>query len=371
MANPPRKPGSRPASPDRPDATDDLFSQPAAAADSPVDEWTLDEPAAPQPVRPRHQVTLPTQPMAPSQASFESNPHAVPAEIPAAILPPAAAATTAVPTPPPASGPVAAPSPAKAPLAVVDPFQIEDELPAAAPAKTAEGPAPRSSFAARSNFEEEEAPPVAEVSAEPAAAAKKRFDKAGLLVAMVILTTLAAVFGSVLYTNRPTAVERHSDHGPDLPLKGQVATLTEAASGWRPRQAADRVSMVDVTFPPSRQEPALLPQVKFTLDAGATKTGFLRFLFLDPDGKISGDVRVVKLSGGTIDPLSSGATVNGPGQATVYGSLGFMDRPAFLGYASDDVPRWSVEVSESTDYSARSDGWTKLATFDILNTTDP
>ena len=111
--------------------------------------------------------------------------------------------------------------------------------------------------------------------------------------------------------------------------------------------------------------------MKFNTDPAATKAGFLRFIFLDPDGKISGDVRVVKVNGGTIEALSSGAVASGPGTATVYGSLGFMDRPGFVAYATGSDTRWSVEVSESADYNAKEEGWTKLDTFDLSNTSDP
>ena len=187
-----------------------------------------------------------------------------------------------------------------------------------------------------------------------------------------MLVALLALFIGILYANRPDGRPTTSSAEPTLPLTGQVASLSAVDSGWRSRQPGDLVSTVDVTLPtPSRQQSALLPMVKFTTDPAATKTGFLRFIFLDPDGKISGDVRVVKVNGGVIEPLSSGAIASGPGTAIVYGSLGFMDRPGFIAYATGSNTRWSVEVSESADYNAKEEGWRKLETFDLSNASDP
>ena len=357
MAQPPRKSSSSRRSQETP-PPEDLFAEDAAA--SPVEEWTLDEPAATGtslPPRPRAGA-LPAQPIPPALTEgFESNPKAqtkieASAEIPVAVPLPAGSG-------PPAAGDTGA----------RDPFEIDDELPVVPPVVRATPPP-----------QETEPEPEFETSARPGQtetpeapdSAPARTDHFGLATAAALLTTLLVVFGVILYVNRPASEPAISRTLPDLPITGNIVTFTDIKSGWRSRQPADRVSTVDVTLPtPSRQQPALLPVVQFTCDPASGKTGFLRFIFFDPDRKISGDVRVVKLSDGSIDPLSSGAVVAGPGGALVYGSLGFMDLPGFVAYASSTSPRWSVEIRESSDYNAKEAGWTLLQTFDIRNTVDP
>ncbi len=359
MAPPPRKSSSSRRSEETP-PPEDLFAGDAAAA--PAEEWTLDEPAAAGsnlPPRPRAGA-LPAQPIPPAQTGgFESNPKAQPNIDPSLEIP-ESVPLTAAPTPPaaPATG-------------VPDPFEIDDELPVVAPVVRVTPPTPETGPESESESDGSARPDQTETPEAPDSAPAPP-DRFGLATAAALLTTLLVIFGVILYVNRPTSEPATSRALPDLPITGNIVTLTDIKSGWRSRQPADRVSTVDVTLPtPSRQQPALLPVVQFTCGPASGKTGFLRFIFFDPDGKISGDVRVVKLSDGSIDPLSSGAVVAGPGGALVYGSLGFMDRPGFVAYASSSSPRWSVEVRESSDYNAKEAGWTLLQTFDIRNTVDP
>ncbi len=377
MANPPRKSSSR-RSQDPSKPMDDLFAgklDPAATPAAP-DDWTLEEPAP----SPRSRGgALPVQPI-PNTApvEFESNP-AMPAPspdeefLPDALPPPAPEAaesiSQALPAPPPERAPV--------PAAPDDPFEIDEELPILPP-RPAEPPAePGPSGAGQANSEEpeefsarDEDGAAPQESAAPTAPARR--DVVGLASAAIVMLSLLGVFSAILYMNRPAAEGSGSQTAPLLPLAGQLVTLPEVTSGWRSRQPGDLVSMVDVSLPsPSRQQPAFVPEVRFSVDPAATKAGFLRFIFLDPDGKISGDVRVVKVNGNAIDPMASGASVTASGTTAVYGSLGFMDRAGFVSYASSISPRWSVEVSESIDYNAKEAGWTKLQTFDIRNTTAP
>ena len=316
-------------SPDSPTPPRDLFLDP--------EEWTLDDPA---PAR-----VLPAQPIAAAPPHpFESAPRpAVPSPAPQA-LPPVASALSS-------------------PQIPYDPFQIDDELPSV-PAAAAP---PRASPATTAPLPEPEPEPADQLPAP-------RRALSGALAALV-LAALAAIFGSLLYSQRPAPASTPAHRSPSLPLAGKSLTLSELSTAWRLRQPSDRVSTVDVVLPsPSRAQPTLLPQVQFTCDPAKTKTGFLRFLFLDPEGKISGDVRVLKLSAGAIDPLNSGAVSTGPSTAIVYGSLGFMDDPSFVSYATGadgDTPRWTVEISESADYNAKEEGWTRLETLEIQNRSAP
>ena len=385
MAHFPRKSSSsRKPSPDS--SADDLFGaappEPEAEAESPVENWTLED----GPVTPGKGTTLPPavalpatiaaspRPSAvPEKRNFESNPQAAAPPIPEAIplTAPAPRTTPATPAPRP-------------PAEVYDPFKINEDLPdvASHPAQATPTPAPavvpditKESLAKPepAYFDGEE-PPADDPTDQPLSDGLPQgvLRPGGLIAAALVLIVLLGGFIGLLYLNRPDSELRDARSEPTVPLAGNIVTLSAIQSGWRTRQPGDLVSTVDVTLPtPSRQTSALLPMVRFTLDATATKTGFLRFIFLDPDGKISGDVRVVKVSGGTLERLSSGASVTNPGTATVYGSLGFMDRPGFVAYATGDSARWSVEVSESADYNAKQEGWTKLETFDLSNSSDP
>ncbi|MDB6071112.1 MAG: hypothetical protein JWL81_2283 [Verrucomicrobiales bacterium] len=395
------------------------------------DDWQLEEPRdkpAGAPPKPRI-APLSTQPIpAPESHSFESNlniPAAVPLAIPrhSAPVPPPASAS-------PAPGPVeeidpfdidddltleSRPRPAAAPPSIGTASPADDPQPrynlgkitsSKSAAATAGGTSPvpnatggqnadadadstvESKSRSKSNpdsdshadFQSSEADADALADSDPDSDSESTpksgsptplGTKAGLLTAAAVLLALLAIFAGVLYSHRPAIPSGTAKSSPSLPLTGKIVTITELKSGWRARQPGDLVSNVDVTLPvATRLQSEFVPEVQFTCDPAASKPGFLRFIFIDPDRKISGDVRVVKLANGTIEPLSSGAIVSGPG-ATVYGSFGFLDRPAFVSYASNEDQRWSVEISESSDYNAKEKDWTLLDTLDIRNTTLP
>lgn len=370
MANSPRKPNSRRSS-DQSSVEEDLFAAetpaPADAADGAADpiedEWHLEE--APDSGPRSRQTALPAQPIPPpGGASFESNLNsAVTASVEqAAPAPPA-------PAPTPASS--AKPS-------AYDPFEIDDDLPTVSAGAPSPAPSQEQAPGATPPAGQplESAPDPLDKATDPAEDSEpqplpKKRDPLSLAAAAVILLGLLGAFAGILYANRPASDAGPSRATPDLPMAGQLVTLSDVQSAWRRRQPGDLASTVDVALPAvSRVQPEFLPQVSFTVDAGATRTGFLRFIFLDGDRKIAGDVRLVKITGGTIDPLQSGATSTTPGTSLVYGSSGFMDRPGFVGYASGDAPRWSVEVSESAEANAKEENWHRLGTFDIRNSTN-
>lgn len=379
MANPPRKSSFR-RSEDPTPSVGDLFdgkpTSPPVSSDP--DEWTLEEPTAP--VRPRGP-SLPAHlvPHSPP-TDFESHPASAASSVAGTPVPEAIEVPDAVadPVPAPTAVPAAVPfRPDHAPLPPPpdNAFDLDEDLPALPARKGADFPGnvplgqgltkEVEEFSTDGNLHDE----LPEESAPPVPA---RRDVFGLVAAAVVLLGLLGLFAGILYSNRPMPGGTPSQTAPRLPLVGSLLTLPDVTSGWRSRQPGDLVSTVDVSLPtPSRQPPAFVPEVRFTVDAAASKTGFLRLIFLDPDGKISGDVRVLKITGNSIDPLGSGAVVTTPGSAAVYGSLGFIDRAGFVSYASSATPRWSVEVSESTDSNAKEADWTKLQTFEIRNSTAP
>ncbi|HEX2748662.1 MAG TPA: hypothetical protein VHM91_11730 [Verrucomicrobiales bacterium] len=152
---------------------------------------------------------------------------------------------------------------------------------------------------------------------------------------------------------------------PDLPMKGSLLTVTQAATGWRKSVPnADRLEQIEVIFPaPGHFEPGIIPEVSFAVDGSA---GFLRFIFRDSEGKARGDTRVVQITGGK--PVEGAAGLSGGGgEAKVYCSSGLFDVDAFKAYTGDDKPRWSVEIAESNSYNSDDKDWKILGTFDVKN----
>jgi hypothetical protein len=155
---------------------------------------------------------------------------------------------------------------------------------------------------------------------------------------------------------------------PDLPMKGEVITVSEAASGWRKRAESDRVAQMEVLLPaPGLKMPEVIPQVTFTIDGSASKDGYLRFIFKDSDGRPRGDTRVIHVAGGKLADLGKGEIIKSATEATIYGSYGLLDSDSYYTYASSPDPRWSVEVAESPSYDADDKDWKVLDTFNVRN----
>lgn len=234
----------------------------------------------------------------------------------------------------------------------------ELERPAAAPV-----PESAISEAERNDFAD------AGKAAEPKEkAARPAWERLSLLGACAVTALTAVAILWSLLAHGPDAVAAPSNSHPSLPMRGATATIAGADAYWRSRTASDRVSGIEVTLPvPERVESSILPEVKFTLDPGSSKTGFIRVGFMNSAREITGDVRVLKVVNGKFEPMHQGETIVSPSEAVVYGSIGFTDRLNYLGYTSGDAPRWYVEVRESADYGANEDGWKKLDAFDMPN----
>lgn len=190
----------------------------------------------------------------------------------------------------------------------------------------------------------------------------------GLVAAVVAILALVGSYAAALHASRPNTTDSAADVVPDVPMRGEIATVSKVESGWRARRPSDRVSTIDTILPDiSRAEPTLLPEVKFSIDPAKSKEGFLRFIFLDPAGQISGDVLVVKVSQGKLESAGSSAEVISPTDGAVYCSFGFLDTPSFIAYATDEGPRWNVEISESADYNSGESGWKRLGFFEVAS----
>ena len=153
-----------------------------------------------------------------------------------------------------------------------------------------------------------------------------------------------------------------------VPMEGSLITVSAASSSWRHRTDKDRVAEMEVILPiPQHQMPELIPQVEFTLDSGASKNGYLRFIFRDSYGKPRGDTRVVQVENGALKDMGKGEIISSSTQGSVYCSEGMQNLHAYHSYEADDVPRWSVEVSESVNYGAADKDWKILGQFQIRN----
>ena len=181
---------------------------------------------------------------------------------------------------------------------------------------------------------------------------------------------LPLIFIGVFYTiliNRPTSEARVFKAKPSLPIKGQLVQVTEITSGWRARTEDDRVSPEVQDITKAAVFPSHLPVVKLKI-APETQNGFLRILFFNSAGRIAGDARVIKITQGRVEATSAGEKITGDGECMVSGSTGLQSPHHLMDYLAGGQVRWSVEISESSDYQARGDEWKVLDSFAIADT---
>jgi hypothetical protein len=209
-----------------------------------------------------------------------------------------------------------------------------------------------------------EGPPAAAVKIRrPLSLAEKVSFGAGGAILLVLAVWLVRAVTSVAGEKEP-----RSDGWPDVPIKGALVTITEAASNWRKRADTDRVAQMEVILPsPGLQLPEIIPQVTFTIDPDASREGYLRFIFRDSEGKPRGDTRVVHVKGGKLSPSDMGEIIKGDNEGAVYGSNGLINIHAYNSYTGNNQPRWSVEVAESAAYDADDKDWKVLGAFEVRN----
>jgi len=151
---------------------------------------------------------------------------------------------------------------------------------------------------------------------------------------------------------------------PELPMSGELLTVKEATANWRKRADTDRTAQMEAILPvPGLQMPEYLPQVVFTVESSGT--GYLRFLFVDSFGKSRGDTRVIQVTNGKLVTMNKGEIITGDTSGSVYCSEGMLSFHDWQVYGSANLPRWHVQVAESSSYSAPDKEWKILGTFDI------
>lgn len=172
-----------------------------------------------------------------------------------------------------------------------------------------------------------------------------------------VLGVVAAVLFFKFLYGHPAPVQ-----GPGLPkafkvpMAGAVVHLVGAEAAWRPRAESDK----------ARTEEVMLPSLSLTAGAAPSSKGFVRVEFLDPDGKIRGDVMTVEIEGGKFKDGGRGEVVEEGGtKVRLVGTVGFRSHPLFTSYLTSDETRWSVRLKEGADYS--NGPWTELGAALIPN----
>jgi hypothetical protein len=143
--------------------------------------------------------------------------------------------------------------------------------------------------------------------------------------------------------------------------------VEEASSGWKTKGEEDKVSGVNELITNRLLYPTKLPTVTLKV---TSQNAYLRVLFLDSEGKIAGDPRLVKIEGGKVTPASVGSLaekVLAPDTVQITGSAGFVNRNFLDDYLAGPKPRWAVEISESSNYKAKGEEWKRLQTFAVGN----
>ena len=234
-----------------------------------------------------------------------------------------------------------------------------DELPAS---RTEEFESEASPSRPRRPRREEAALPSAQQTQNP------KLDRIGKIAAMILVPL---IFVGVFYTilnKRPVSTEISAKAKPNLPIDGKLVKISEASTGWRERTEDDRVSPESQLLSKGTVYPSKLPELHLKLSS-ASPNAFLRVLFINSDGKIAGDPKVIKVVNGKIQPSGSGGDkVISDQECTVAASTGLQTTRHLFDYLRGNQNRWSVEISESADYQAKSDDWKLLDSFAIADT---
>jgi hypothetical protein len=251
--------------------------------------------------------------------------------------------------------------------APLDDLHLEDEESAAAYQKVME----RKRQEAQNSPKTEEPAAKQQEPTEPARATAQQRKLDGIHKTGNLIAWIAAplVLGGFLY-----AQLMHGGNSggplrePDLPITGSLLEVSEATSGWKKRTEEDRVTGVIEMLTRKQVYPSRIPSVKLKIN-GKSGTSYLRLLFMDTEGNIAGDPRLVKIENGALSAANPGSNAEmlGDGRVQITGSAGFIDRAYLDDYLCSKHPRWKVEISESSNYQARGQDWKVLQTFEISN----
>lgn len=142
----------------------------------------------------------------------------------------------------------------------------------------------------------------------------------------------------------------------EVPVKGQLVTLSAVETYWRNRQEGDN----------AQSQEKVIPIAKLTLNGDSSAKGFVRVEFLDSDRKIRGDIAVLTVEGGKFQDTSNGEKISADGlQAEVAGTVGFQSETLFGSYLIEDEPSWVLRLREGADYTEGP--WSVLGSAEISN----
>lgn len=193
-----------------------------------------------------------------------------------------------------------------------------------------------------------------------------KLDAIGKYIPWLLLPVL---FVGIFYTilkKRPPSDATVLATKPSLPIQGRLVKISDASSGWKERKESDRVSAEAQVITKTTVYPTKLPELRLKLSSSAP-SAFVRVLFFNSEGKIAGDPRVVKIVDGKLQSTDKTDQIVGADECVLTASTGLQTELQLIDYFASDKRRWSVELSESSNYQAKGDEWKLLETFAIAD----
>ncbi len=194
-----------------------------------------------------------------------------------------------------------------------------------------------------------------------------KLERIGRIAALILVPL---VFVGIFYTllnKRPIVDVQAVNARPTLPITGQLLQIPEVTTGWRERTEGDRVSPEARLLSRAQIYPTKLPELHLKVSTKAA-SAFLRILFINSEGKIAGDAKVVKIQDGKIQaPGGTGDHLLNDQECAIAATTGLQTDYHLSDYLRSTQPRWKVEISESSNYQAKGDEWRLLDTFAIAD----
>jgi hypothetical protein len=242
---------------------------------------------------------------------------------------------------------------------------VEEEFGSAGSAKAKEENAE-----ATAETDAEDEPTGRKLRSEAAADAAKqpltKLDRIGSIAALVVLPVLFIAIAVAILSRRPEGDGDQVKRKPDLPMKGDLVSITKVESGWRVRRDTDHVKPGMIPITREDKKPDELPALRLEVDADSSKTAFVRVLFRRGE-RIEGDSRVFKVSEGKVFAMTKAEEVVGDREIHLAASTGIADKLQLYDYFAGTQERWAVEISESSSYQASGEQWKLLDYFAIDN----
>jgi hypothetical protein len=199
-------------------------------------------------------------------------------------------------------------------------------------------------------------PGAAAASAQ--AATPSRISWMGLGALALALVAGWALFVHYLYAGDAKNKNPQPSASYDLPITGQLVSLSAVQPTWRYRTETDK----------TKAATKVLPTLTLENSASSSASGWLRVLFHDDAGAVRGDVPIIEVKGGRfVDAANPLAKVSADGKKITFSaSDGFDSEITFTAYRYGIDQRWSAKIEETTD-AARTD-WKMLSFIELGQT---